>query len=45
MLTQPHIVSADHLDCKATDTGGYYQSEADYRFYKGARGGDERVKQ
>ena len=45
MLTRPHILSADHLACEATDTGGDYQSEADCRFYKGARGGDERVKQ
>ena len=45
MLTRPHIASADHLDCEATDTGGDYQSVADCRFYKGARGGDKTVKQ
>ena len=45
MLTRPFIVSADHLDCEATDTGEGYQSEADCCFYEGARGGDERVKQ
>ena len=45
MLARPHIVSADHWDCEATDTVGTYQSEADCRFYKGAHGGDERVKQ
>ena len=45
MLTRSLVVSADHLDCEATDTGGDYQSEDDCRFYKGARGGDERVKQ
>ena len=45
MLTRPHILFADHLACEATDTGGDYQTEADCRFYKGARGGDERVKQ
>ena len=44
MLTRPHIASADHLDCEATDTGGDI-SVADCRFYKGARGGDKRVKQ
>ena len=43
MLTRPFIASADHLDCEATDTGEGYQSEADCCFYKGARGGDERV--
>ena len=45
MLTRPHIVSADHWDYEAMDTDGNYQSEADCRFYKGARGGDERLKQ
>ena len=45
MLTRPLFVSADHLDCEATDTGEGYQSEADSCFYEGARGGDERVKQ
>ena len=45
MLTRSLFVSADHFDCEATDTGEDYQSEADCRFYKGARGGDERVKQ
>ena len=45
MLARPHIVSADHWVCEATDTGGNYQSETACRFYKDARGGDERVKQ
>ena len=45
MLTRPYIVSADHLDCEAMDTGGDYRSEADCGFYKGAHGEDERVKQ
>ena len=45
MLTRPFIVSADHLDCEAMDTGEGYQSETDCCFYEGARGGDERVKQ
>ena len=45
MLTRPLIVSADHLDCEATDTGEGYQSEADCCFYEGAHGGNERVKQ
>ena len=44
MLTRPLIVSADHLDCEATDTGEGYQSEADCCFYEGARGGDESLK-
>ena len=39
MLTHPFIVSGDHLDCEATDTGEGYQSEADCCFYEGARGG------
>ena len=34
MLTRPLIVSADHLDCEATDTGEGYQSEADCCFYE-----------
>ena len=45
MFTRPLIVSADHLDCEATDTGEGYQSEADCCFYEGARGGNERIKQ
>ena len=45
MLTRRLIVSADHLDWEATDTGEGYQSEADCCFYEGARGGNERVKQ
>ena len=45
MLTRPHILSADHLACEAMDTGGDYQSETACRFYKDARGGDERLKQ
>ena len=38
MLARPHIVSADHWVCEATDTGGNYQSETACRFYKDARG-------
>ena len=45
MFTRPLIVSADHLDCEATDTGEGYQDEADCCFYEGARGGDKRAKQ
>ena len=45
MLARPHIVSADRWVCEATDTGGNYQSETACRFYKDARGEDERVKQ
>ena len=47
-----HIVSycicwsCDYVscDCQATDTGEDYWSEADCRFYRGAREWDERVK-
>ena len=44
MLARPHIVSADHWVCEATDTSGNYQSETACHFYKDARGGDERIK-
>ena len=39
--------SCDYVscDCEATDTGEDYWSEADSRFYKGARKWDEGVKQ
>ena len=43
MLTRPLIISAEHLDCEATDTGEGYQSEADCCFYEGARAGNERM--
>ena len=50
MLTWPPYCicwSCDYVscDCEATDTGEDYWSEADCRFYKGAREWDGRVKQ
>ena len=40
-----HIVSADHVTTYHVIMKGDYRSEANYRFYKGAREWEERVKQ